>query len=39
MMHHFRAAIEEALDDPRPLVPHAEVESHFAKRRAEHSAG
>ena len=31
----FRAAIQEALDDPRPLVPHAEVEAHFAKLRAD----
>jgi predicted transcriptional regulator len=31
----FRAAIQEALDDPRPLVPHAEVEAHFAKRRSD----
>jgi hypothetical protein len=31
----FRAGIQEALDDPRPLVPHAEVEAHFAKRRSD----
>jgi DNA-damage-inducible protein J len=31
----FRAAIQEALDDPRPLIPHAEVEAHFAKRRSD----
>ncbi len=31
----FRAKIQEALDDPRPLIPHAEVEAHFAKRRSE----
>jgi hypothetical protein len=30
-----RAKIQEALDDPRPLIPHAEVEAHFAKRRSE----
>jgi DNA-damage-inducible protein J len=27
----FRAAIQKALDDPRPPVPHAEVNAHFAK--------
>jgi hypothetical protein len=31
----FRAAIEEALDDPRPLVPHAEVTAQFAKLRSD----
>jgi DNA-damage-inducible protein J len=30
----FRANVQEALDDLRPAVPHAEVESRFAKRRA-----
>ena len=30
----FRAKVREALDDRRPPVPHGEVESHFAKRRA-----
>jgi hypothetical protein len=30
----FRAKIQEALDDPSPLIPHAEVEAEFAKRRA-----
>jgi DNA-damage-inducible protein J len=30
----FRAKVQEALDDPRPAVPHDEVEQHFAKRRA-----
>ena len=29
----FRARVEEALRDPRPALPHAEVEAHFAKRR------
>jgi DNA-damage-inducible protein J len=30
----FRAKVQEALDDPRPAVPHAEVQAHFAKRRS-----
>jgi DNA-damage-inducible protein J len=30
----FRAKVQEALDDPRPPVPHKKVEAHFAKRRA-----
>lgn len=30
----FRAKVQEALDDLRPAVPHAEVERRFAKRRA-----
>jgi DNA-damage-inducible protein J len=30
----FRAKVQEALDDPRPAIPHEEVEAHFAKRRA-----
>ncbi len=30
----FRAKVQQALDDPRPAVPHDDVESHFAKRRA-----
>ena len=30
----FRAKVQEALDDPRPAIPHDEVEAHFAKRRA-----
>jgi len=30
----FRAKVQEALNDPRPAVPHKKVESHFAKRRA-----
>jgi DNA-damage-inducible protein J len=29
----FRAKVREALDDPRPPIPHDEVEAHFAKRR------
>jgi len=29
----FRARVREALDDPRPAVPHEQVEEHFAKRR------
>jgi DNA-damage-inducible protein J len=30
----FRAKVQEALDDPRPAIPHDEVEKHFAERRA-----
>jgi DNA-damage-inducible protein J len=30
----FRAKVQQALDDPRPAVPHKQVEAHFAKRRA-----
>ena len=30
----FRAKVEEALNDPRPAIPHKKVEAHFAKRRA-----
>jgi len=30
----FRAKVQEALDDPRPAVPHDQVEAHFAERRA-----
>lgn len=30
----FRAKVQEALDDPRPAIPHEHVEAHFAKRRA-----
>jgi len=29
----FRAKVQEALDDPRPPVPHHQVEARFAKRR------
>lgn len=29
----FRAQVQEALDDPRPAIPDAEVEAYFAKRR------
>jgi DNA-damage-inducible protein J len=29
----FRAKVQEALDDPRPAIPHEQVEAHFAKRR------
>lgn len=29
----FRQKVQEALDDPRPAIPHEEVEAHFAKRR------
>jgi DNA-damage-inducible protein J len=30
----FRAKVQEALNDPRPAIPHKRVEAHFAKRRA-----
>lgn len=30
----FRTKVQEALDDPRPAVPHERAEAHFAKRRA-----
>lgn len=30
----FRARVREALDDPRPAIPHEDVEAHFAERRA-----
>ncbi len=30
----FRAKVRQALDDPRPGVPHEKVEAHFATRRA-----
>jgi DNA-damage-inducible protein J len=30
----FRGKVQEALDDPRPGIPHEQVEAHFAKRRA-----
>ena len=30
----FRAKVQEALDDPRPGIPHGQVEAHFAKRRS-----
>ncbi|AXQ27476.1 type II toxin-antitoxin system RelB/DinJ family antitoxin [Solimonas sp. K1W22B-7] len=30
----FRAKVQEALEDLRPVVPHDEVEARFAKRRA-----
>ena len=30
----FRAKIREALDDPAPPIPHADVAAHFARRRA-----
>jgi DNA-damage-inducible protein J len=29
----FRAKVQAALDDPRPSIPHNEVEAHFANRR------
>jgi DNA-damage-inducible protein J len=30
----FRAKVQEALDDPRPPIPDAEVKAYFARRRA-----
>jgi DNA-damage-inducible protein J len=30
----FRTKVMQALDDPRPPIPHEDVEAHFAKRRA-----
>jgi DNA-damage-inducible protein J len=30
----FRTKVQEALNDPRPAIPHKKVEAHFAKRRA-----
>jgi len=30
----FRAKVQEALDDPRPAIPHDEVTAYFAQRRA-----
>ena len=30
----FRAKVQEAIDDPRPDVAHADVTARFAKRRA-----
>ena len=30
----FRAKVHEALRDPAPPIPHADVEAHFARRRA-----
>jgi len=30
----FRVKVREALDDPRPAIPHKKVEAHFAKRKA-----
>ncbi|WP_395346606.1 hypothetical protein [Variovorax sp. UC122_21] len=34
--HHawFRAKVQEALDESRPVVAHDEVEAYFSKRRA-----
>ncbi|MBN9310317.1 MAG: type II toxin-antitoxin system RelB/DinJ family antitoxin [Devosia sp.] len=34
----FRAKVQEALDDPRPLIPGEEVEAYFAMKRAALSA-
>jgi hypothetical protein len=30
----FRAKVQEALNDPRPAIPHKKMEASFAKRRA-----
>jgi DNA-damage-inducible protein J len=30
----FRAKVQDALNDPRPGIPHKKVETRFAKRRA-----
>jgi DNA-damage-inducible protein J len=30
----FRAMVQEALDDPRPGIPHAQVKAKFAAKRA-----
>ena len=30
----FRTKVQEALDDPRPGIPHKKVEAHFTARRA-----
>jgi DNA-damage-inducible protein J len=30
----FRAKVQQALDDPRPAIPHEDVTRHFADRRA-----
>jgi DNA-damage-inducible protein J len=30
----FRKKVQEALDDPRPGIPHEEVEAYFSERRA-----
>jgi DNA-damage-inducible protein J len=30
----FRAKVQEALDDPRPAIPHHEVSAYCAERRA-----
>lgn len=31
----FRAQVQEALDDPRPCIPHEQVEAEWAKERAQ----
>jgi DNA-damage-inducible protein J len=30
----FRAKVQEALDDPRPRIPHEQVKAYFAERKA-----
>ncbi|CAN1567009.1 RelB DNA-damage-inducible protein J [Caulobacteraceae bacterium] len=30
----FRAKVQDALDDPRPTIPHQEVERHFVDKRS-----
>ncbi|MEY3233567.1 type II toxin-antitoxin system RelB/DinJ family antitoxin [Aquidulcibacter sp.] len=29
----FRAKVQDALEDPRPTIPHQDVEAHFALKR------
>ncbi len=31
----FRSQVQEALDDPRPGIPHAEVSARWVKQRAQ----
>jgi DNA-damage-inducible protein J len=31
----FRAKVREALDDPRPAIPHGQVKERFGRRRAD----
>jgi DNA-damage-inducible protein J len=35
----FRAMVQEALDDRRPTIPHDDVKTKFAKKRAALAAG
>jgi DNA-damage-inducible protein J len=34
----FRAKVQEALDDPRPLISHDDVDRHFAEKRSKLTA-